>query len=324
MSEPSHIAYEHAARPLSSRGKMGPVSETFGVPPALWEYQTTFRMPAGAAATELLKGFDEHMNADPPPVGAAHPGVPLREVAGWRLSADVTVPAGEPPFPVLVYLHGGGWSMGSPWTHRRLAAELTGLGLVVVSVDYRRAPKHPFPAAVDDVAFAVDWARENAATYGGDPGQLVIGGDSAGANLAASVLATGDSGVRAALLCYGVFDYHRMQAGMARLLGRPDPVSGRYLRPEEFDSLRGDPRLSPEVAADRFPPTLVTVGELDPLLPESEALAARLAAASVPHRLHVVPGAPHGYLQLPTHPSRAEGIAVIADFLQEQGIKTER
>lgn len=298
------------------------MSETFGVPPALWEYQTAFRMPAGAAATELLKCFDEYMNADPPPVGAAHPGVPLREVAGWRVSADITVPPGEGPFPVLVYLHGGGWSMGSPQTHRRLAAELTGLGLVVVSVDYRRAPKHPFPAAVEDVAFAVEWAREYAASYGGDPEQLVVGGDSAGANLAASVLATGGAGVRAALLCYGVFDYHRMQAGMARLLGRPDPVSGRYLRPEEFDGLRGDPRLSPEVAADRFPPTLLTVGELDPLLPESEAMAARLDAGSVPHRLHVAANAPHAYLQLPTHPAQAEGLAVIADFLEEHGVKT--
>lgn len=292
-----------------------------GIPPELLEFQTTLRPPAGGSPMELLRSFDEYQNADPPQVGAVHTGVGLRETNGWLLGADVTVPPGVAPFPAVVYLHGGGWVMGSPWTHRRLAAELAARGLLVVSIDYRRAPKHRFPGAVDDAAFAVGWAREHVADFGGDPGRLLVGGDSAGANLAAAVLASGaGADVRAALLCYGVYDYHRALPTLAGLLGGHDADSQLYLDPADFEVLRGDPRLSPEGHVAGFPPTLLTVGEHDSLRPESEALAARLADAAVPHELHVATGAPHGYLQLPTHPAHDEGLAATAAFTRRAGL----
>ncbi|MHA6796279.1 alpha/beta hydrolase [Pseudonocardia bannensis] len=294
-----------------------------GVPAALLEFQTTMRLPAGGSPVELLKSFDDYSNSDPPPVAAVHRGVPLRADDGWRLGVDVTVPLGDGPFPALVYLHGGGWVMGSPWTHRRLAAELAARGLLVVSVDYRRAPKYRFPGAVGDAAFALDWARSGVAEFGGDPGRLLVGGDSAGANLAAALLAAGVPGaghVRAALLFYGVYDYHRALPTLSGLLGGDDAASQLYLQPADFDALRGDPRLSPEGHVAGFPPTWLTVGERDPLRPESEALAARLAAASVEHELHVAPGAPHGYLQLPTHPAHDAGLSEMAAFLRRTGL----
>lgn len=295
---------------------------TYGVPVPLLEFQTTLCLPVdGGSPMELLRSFDEYSNADPPPVGAVHPEVLLCEQDGWQLSADITVPRGPPPFPAVVYLHGGGWVMGSPWTHRRLTAELAARGLLAVSVDYRRAPKHRFPNAVEDAAFAVDWARRHVAQFDGDPGRLLIGGDSAGANLAAAVLASGaGQGVAAALLCYGVYDYHRALPTLAGLLGGDDAASQLYLDPEQFEALRGDPRLSPEVHVEDFPPTLLTVGEHDPLRPESDALAAQLANAAVPHELHVAPGAPHGYLQLPTHPAHDEGLAAITTFVHRTGL----
>lgn len=299
------------------------LSQAHGVPPALLEFQTTLQPPAGDSAARLLKGFDAYTNADPPPVAAVHAGVPLREEGGWRLGADVTVPRGTGPFPAVVYLHGGGWVMGSPWTHRRLAAELAARGLLVVSVDYRRAPKHRFPGAVDDAAFALRWAHRHVAEYGGDPDRLLVGGDSAGANLAAALLAAGVPGateVQAALLFYGVFDYHRALPTLSGLLGGDDAASQLYLDPADFDALRGDPRLSPEAHVRGFPPTWITVGERDPLRPESEALAARLAVASVPHEMHVAAGAPHGYLQLPTHPAHDEGLSAVAAFLRRLGL----
>ncbi|MQA17337.1 MAG: alpha/beta hydrolase fold domain-containing protein [Pseudonocardiaceae bacterium] len=294
------------------------------VPAELLEFQTTLRPPAAeGGAVALLTRFDSYINGDPPPVSAVHAGVLLREEDGWRLSADITVPFGRPPFPALLYLHGGAWVAGAPWTHRRLAAELASRGLLVVSIDYRRAPKHRFPSAVHDAAFALAWLDQRVAEFGGDPGRLLIGGDSAGANLAAAVLASGvpaAADVRAALLCYGIYDYHRALPVLGGLLGGQDAATQAYLDPAEFETLRGDPRLSPERNVLAFPPTLLTVGQHDPLRHESEAMAARLAAASIPHRLHIATDTPHGYLQLPTHPAHDEGLAVIAEFLRDNDL----
>lgn len=293
----------------------------YGVPQPLLEFQTTLRVPDGSSVVDLLKRFDEYSNGQPPLVEGVHNEVFLREQGGWRLSADVTVPSGEPPFPAVVYFHGGGWIMGSPWTHRRLAAELAVRGLLVVSVDYRRAPKHRFPGAIDDAVFAVKWAHRNVADFGGDPGRLLIGGDSAGANLAGGVMAShSDAGVRAALLFYGIYDYHRALPTLSELLGGEDAGSQLYVEPAQFDALLGDPRLSPEEHVAAFPPTFLTVGDNDPLRPESDALAARLAEASVFYEMHVANDAPHSYLQLPTHPAYSEGLAAMSSFLQRTGV----
>lgn len=292
-----------------------------GVPFPLWEFQTTLRAPADESPAELLARFDDYSNANPPPVKDVHTEVPLRETNGWQLRADVTVPCSTSPLPTVVYFHGGGWVMGSPWTHRRLAAELAAQGLLVVSVDYRRAPKHRFPAALDDAAFAVDWARDQATTWGGDPDRVLVGGDSAGANLAAGVLASGrGAGVRAALLFYGIYDYHRALPTLSDMLRDSDTAGQLYVASDQFDALRGDPRLSPETHVADFPPTFVTMGERDPLRPESEALASRLAEASVPHKLHIAAEAPHGYLQLPTHPAHDKGWATLSAFLADTNV----
>ena len=291
--------------------------ELYGVPAELMEFQRTLRPPSGRTVLEVLKGFDDYQNGDPPPVGFHHRQVHLREREGWTLNADIVGPSGEPPFPTVVYLHGGGWVMGSPWTHRRLAAELASRGVMVISIDYRRAPKYRFPGAFDDVVFALRWSREHAADFGGDAARLTIGGDSAGANLAAAVLAAGaGSGVAAALLCYGIFDFYRALPTLAGIVGGADAEEQLYLDPRDFDVLRDDPRVSPERDVSRFPPTFVTVGEHDPLRPESESLVVHLAHASVPYELWIAPDAPHGFLQLPTHPAHDEGLDRLADFVR--------
>ncbi|MGD9989708.1 alpha/beta hydrolase [Pseudonocardia sp.] len=292
------------------------------VPPALLEFQTTLRVPEGdESPVVLFRSFDDYINGGAPEVARVVEGMPIRESGGWRLGADVHVPFGEPPFPTVVHLHGGAWVMGAPSTHRRLSAELASRGLLVVSVDYRRAPKHRFPGAVDDVAAALDWARTHAAELGGDPDRLIVSGDSAGANLAAAALATGaGADVRAALLFYGIYDYHRALPTLSGLLGGEDAASQLYLPPEEFELLRGDPRCAPERQVQGFPPTLLSVGELDPLRPESESMAARLAVAGVPHELHVAAGVPHAFLQLPSLPAHDEGFDVAAAFLRRHGL----
>ena len=154
------------------------------------------------AGMEMFAGF---INANPPAVGRVAERVPIAD--GVR--ADVIVPPGEGPFPTLIYLHGGGWSIGSPTTHAKIARQLcAGAGAVVVNVEYRLAPEHPFPVPLEDCVRAARWTRDNIATYGGDPRRIAIGGDSAGGNLSAAVIndLRGEIAFRGAVLIYGAFD----------------------------------------------------------------------------------------------------------------------
>ena len=114
------------------------------------------------ALRRMLDDFAPLLNMDPPDIGAIHEDVLLREVGGARVCADVLVPSGAGPHPVLVYLHGGGWVAGSPRTHRKLGLRFAEAGHLVVNVDYRLAPEAPFPAPFEDCVFAVRWAVQNA------------------------------------------------------------------------------------------------------------------------------------------------------------------
>ena len=285
------------------------------IPSDLREFMETLRPPAGVNPTDLLIRYDELMNGNPPEVATVHDSVLIREIAGWRLNADIAVPLGDGPHPVLVYFHGGGWTMGNPKTHRRLGREFASAGYLTINVDYRLAPKHRFPAAFEDCVFATHWAAETAAQYGGDPKRLAVGGDSAGGNLAAAVLAEisqkGGPHVGAGVLLYGAYDYHKTVSG----LGTTGPDTQFYLPPDQYESLKGDYRVSPLYACTKFPPCYVTVGTKDPLLGESQTLAQALAKAGIEHDLHIVEGAPHAFFQLPPLPAYAEGYARAQAFL---------
>ena len=166
-------------------------------------------MPLPETAGEMRRMLDTFaglMNGDLPQVGALVEDVPVTE----GVTADVVVPEGEGPHPVLVYLHGGGWICGSPRTHRKLACRFAEAGQLVFNIDYRLAPEHPFPTPFEDCLAAVQWAAREAPRFGGDPSRLAVGGDSAGGNLSAAVaaaLADEPERPRAALLLYGVFDF---------------------------------------------------------------------------------------------------------------------
>ncbi|MCG3753949.1 alpha/beta hydrolase [Amycolatopsis sp. Poz14] len=289
---------------------------TDAVPPELLGFLETLKAREGTAL-DLLASFDGYTNQSGPEGAEVHHGVLVRGVAGWRVTADIYRPLGEPPFPTVLWLHGGAWVLGAPASHRRLAADLADLGLLTVMLDYRRAPKHRFPAAVEDTVDALSWVREHAAEFGGDPGRLFVGGDSAGGNLAAAALAGGAvPPVAGALLCYGIYDVHRALPVLTDLVGGPDPDSQLYLEPADARALKDDPRLHPERYCTGFPPTLVLAGDRDPLYGESVSLAERLAAAGVPHRFATVPNAPHGLLQLPGHPANERGLREIREFVQ--------
>ena len=273
----------------------------------------------------LLDTFAPFMNADLPEVGAFHEAVPVRE----GVTADVVVPRGDGPHPVLVYLHGGGWVCGSPKTHRKLGYRFAEAGYLVCNVDYRLAPEHPFPTPFEDCLAAVRWAHREAARFGGDGTRLAVGGDSAGGNLSAAVaaaLAGNPARPKAALLIYGVFDFGRL--GEFSLAGGADPraaevgremvemLMGAYLGKTRSEVLLRDPRVSPLTAASKLPPSHVVVGSDDPLAVQAEALVKALAAAGVPHEHFIDTGMPHGYAQMEFLPAARPAIERMVGFLK--------
>jgi acetyl esterase len=148
------------------------------------------------------------LNDNLPAIGEFHENVDLR--AG--LCADVAVPEGNGPHPVMLFIHGGGWMAGSPGTHRKLAMQFAEQGYLSVNVDYRLAPEHQFPAGFDDCVFAAKWINQNVQRWKGDSSRMAIAGDSAGANLAAATLVALSDDLRgpkfrAAALIYGVYDF---------------------------------------------------------------------------------------------------------------------
>ncbi len=270
------------------------------------------------AALDALRGqidaFTDRFEAlspDPPRIGAYHVNVPLR--AGLR--ADVAVPPNPGPHPVLLYLHGGGWVAGSPKSHRRLVQRFAQAGCLTVSLDYRLAPEYPFPAGYDDCVFAARWTRENAARWNGAADRIAIGGDSAGGNLAAAVAAVSGEGLRAAILIYGIFDF---AAAVARGAMGIEGVARAYLA-QAYPAALFDPRVSPlrRVTA-QFPPAFLTVGTADPLLPESQAMAAALSAAGVPHELHICNEMIHGFIQLEMLDECRRTQAAMFEFLKSR------
>jgi acetyl esterase len=278
---------------------------------------------------ELLENFAGMLNAGLPPVGDLHERVTVREVAGRGVHADVVVPGGGGPHPVLVYLHGGGWVSGSARTHRKLAHRFAEAGFLVVSVDYRLAPEHPFPAGLEDCVAALRWAASEAQRFGGDPTRLAVGGDSAGANLSAAAaigLARERSAPRvgAALLLYGVFDFATIGDGLDRderlaEIGRGmvDLMVDSYLGGRPAPGLLRDPRVSPLHAAEHLPPSFVVVGGADPLTGQSERLAEALGRAGVAHEHVVVGGMPHGFAQMEFFPQARQTIDRMAEFLRK-------
>src|SRR5271163_2987084 len=152
--------------------------------------------------------WSEEQNKGLPQIGSYEEAVPLR----LGLTADVIVPKGAGPHPVMLYIHGGGWIMGSPKTHDKIARQFAADGYLTINLDYRLAPEHPFPAGIDDCVFAAKWIASNARRWNGDANRLAVGGDSAGGNLTAATLVALSSDAsapkaRAGVLIYGVFDF---------------------------------------------------------------------------------------------------------------------
>jgi acetyl esterase len=223
----------------------------------------------------------------------------------WPKTDDVTGPP-----PILLLFPGGGFSLGDLETHESMARYYCAYGrVIVISVDYRHAPEHKFPAGVEDCFAALCWASDHAGELGGDAARIAIVGDSAGGNLAAAVglLARDRGGPKIAdqILIYPAVDMHvdtgyasrKTFGGGEYVLSYDDMVwlTGLYFEtPDQAD----DPRASPILADDLsgLPPTLIITAGYDQMVDEAKDYADRLEAAGVPVDYVCFESTIHGFL----------------------------
>ncbi len=268
--------------------------EAAGLPP--FEHMTVPQAREAAKGFIDLQGEPEDLATQDRTVIGPAGEIPIR----------VYTPAGDGPKPVITYFHGGGWVIGDldvcDNPVRRIANRT---GAIVVSVDYRLAPEHTYPAAFDDCYAATAWVSEHAAELGGDPARIATCGDSAGGNLAAAVaIAARDRQgppLAAQLLIYPVTDFNfttksyeengegylltkgSMQWFWAHYLGAQDLGKDPFACPARADNLVG------------LPPTFIATAEFDPLRDEGEAYAATLRAAGVHVTAKRYDGMLHGF-----------------------------
>ena len=290
--------------------------ESLGLPPvnecSPEDARTNFDSRPRAAGPEVGKVEDRTV---PGPAG----DIPVR----------IFTPAGSGPFPILMWYHGGGWVIGNVRTHDGLCRHLCQqANCVVVSVDYRLAPEHKYPAAADDCYAATAWAAANGAAINGDATKLAVAGDSAGGNLSAVVsLMARDKGGPAIvhqLMVYPVTEFKLdtpsySQNADGYLLTKAGMIWfwGHYLGNEGDGA---EPYASPMRATDLsgLPPALVITAEFDPLRDEGEEYARRLTQAGTPTACTRYDGVVHGFFGMPELVDKgAQAIAEACKALRE-------
>jgi acetyl esterase len=229
-------------------------------------------------------------------------GTPLRA----RLYAAAGYPGAE-ALPVLLYLHGGGFVIGSLETHDSLCRQLAlRTGAAVLALDYRLAPEHPFPTAVDDTWAALQWLAGHAATLGLDATRLAVGGDSAGGTLAAvAALLARDAGLPLAmqlLITPGTTahadtaSHHLFANGFLLDSANIAWFFDQYIPRGHREDWRFAPLLADDL--DGVAPAHVLLAECDPLVDEGLAYADRLRMAGVAVDLNLVRGVTHDFIKM--------------------------
>jgi acetyl esterase len=267
----------------------------------------------GGRPLHEMSAAEARANAMPPEL--AGPEQPVHKVENRRVPGDgglipvrVYYPFETAQLPGLVYFHGGGFVLGGlDGSDRTCRALANGSGCVVISVDYRLAPEHTFPAAADDAFAVTQYVAEHAAEFGVDPALLAVGGDSAGGNLATVVaLRARDAGgppIAFQLLVYPWVDFSDDSPSMREfaadhfLTAEAMAWFADYYLPAPID--RRQPWVSPMHAKlEGLPPAFVLTAECDPLRDQGEAFARRLEAAGVQTTVKRYEGMFHPFFSL--------------------------
>jgi acetyl esterase len=238
-------------------------------------------------------------------------------IRGRRLACRVHRPTTDKPLPAMVYIHGGGWVWGSIDTHDHIMrAYAAAAGCAVVGPDYALSPEAAFPQALEECAGVVRWVAQHGSDWGLDPSRIVVGGDSAGGNLAMATAlllreTDPDLTLRGLLLNYGVFDSRTDTPAYLEF------ATGHTLTREKMEFYwraycpRDADRLHPLAAPLRadvtgLPPCLLHVAELDVLSGENHAMETRLRAAGVEVEATTFAGVLHGFLRSIGHVGKAD------------------
>ena len=261
---------------------------------------------------EQIAAFRSRMRDAIPAAGIPEPVHKIEDftIQGPKSKIPVRtyLPVAGECLPVLVYFHGGGFNGGDLDTHDTMLRALANrVKCVIVSVDYRLAPEHPYPAAVEDTWAALEWVGGQANKIGADPHRVAVGGDSAGGCLAAlAAQRAPEAGLTPVvqILIYPAMDLSMASESWKQFRNDHPQTFNQTLAwtkayvPPEIES--SDPRVSPLFAADvsRVAPALIVTAECDPLRDEGEAYAARLQAANVPVEYLCYPGMIHGFASL--------------------------
>ena len=265
--------------------------------------------------------------------------IPLADVRNLRIAG----PGGPLPLrvytpertdralPVIVYLHGGAWVWGDLETHDNLCRTLAQkTGAIVVAVDYRLAPEHRYPAAVDDAYATLSWFAGNASSFGADPTRIAVAGDSAGGNLAAAatlmVRERRGPPLSAQVLIYPMVDESALERDSLK-----DFAAGLFLTAETIAwsqaqylpdiAQRRERFASPLLADDHhgLPPALIITAQFDPLRDEGEAYGRALSQAGVPVEMKRFDGVMHGFVPMDRwFPESATATDLIAGWLRER------
>jgi len=274
---------------LLDKGAGVPATHTLSVDVARAQYEARI---ASMARPADIAGARDHM--------IEGPGRPLR--------LRIYTPHGTGSFPLLVFFHGSGFVLCSLDTHDSMCRNLcAGAGCVVVSVDYRLAPEHKFPAGIDLCLHATRWAAVHAVELGADPARIAVAGDSAGGNMAAvtaiRVRDEGGPALSGQLLLYPVTDYHtpgtpsyeENAEGYGLTRDTMKWFWGHYLcNPSESMHPHASPLRAPDLSG--LPPGLIITAEYDPLRDEGELYAHKLRTTGVPSVLSCYDGVNHGFM----------------------------
>ncbi|MBN8441807.1 MAG: alpha/beta hydrolase [Thauera sp.] len=265
-----------------------------------------------------------------PPV-ASTAEVPIARADGSAMLARLYRPLGSrtgETLPLLIWFHGGGWCVGDVASHDVLCRELANAsGCAVLSVDYRLAPEHPFPAGGDDARLAFDWSVAQADVLGVDPTRIALGGDSAGGNLSiVTALALREAGgvqPRFLLLIYPSTEILSARPSRTRFddgyfldRGTLEWFFARYLPNGETEDWRASPMRAASLAG--LPPMLLIGAEFDPLIDDCAAFAARVQAEGGDIEFEEVAGVIHGFFTLGKYfPEARAGVLRAARALRE-------